>query len=157
VFWIGLQFVAAACIGFLAAEAGRVVYQSSTNTSTRHELIVAIRYRALVLGGIIGGGPVMMTSLGAGGAFSAIFSIACLGASLAVTLVCTVAWLHLVTNHGQRDIESGEIVLSLAILPFALLYVCGFLWITLGVLLVIASSGCCCLYLYRARIRTRAR
>ncbi len=153
-FWIGLQFVAAACIGYLAAEAGRVVHQNSTNVTTRRELALAVRYRALVLSCIIGGGPVMVTALSSGG-ISGTLSILCLGASLAVSLLGTIGWLHLVMNYGQRDIETGEIVLVLVILPFAFLYVCGILWITLGILFVVAAAGGG-LYLYRTRMRTRA-
>lgn len=156
-FWVGLQFVAAACVGFLATEAGRVIHQSSTNTTARRrELILALRYRGVVLGAILGGGPVMMSWLSSE-AFSLMFCIACLGASLAVTLVGSVAWLHLVRNHGQRDIESVETALVLAILPLAFLYVCGLLWITIGVVLVVAAGVCGGLYYYRARIRARAR
>ena len=153
-FWIALQFVAATSIGFLASEAGRTVYQNSSHSTTRRELMLAVRYRAMVLAAIIGGGPVMVTGLSSGG-FSAALSILCLGAGLAVALLGTVGWLHLVTNHGQRDIESGEIILVLAVLPIALLYVCGILWITLGILLVVAAAGCGGLLVYRARMRTR--
>ncbi len=148
--------IGGACVGFLGAEAGRFAFNGFTRPAQRRELTTAVRYRALVLGAMIGGGPVMTFALQDNGQFSRMFGNICLGASLALTLLYAVGWLYLVTTYGQKPVEAGELVFLVAMLPFALLYVCGILWITLGtVFLGLAAYGG--LYFYRARIRARAR
>lgn len=156
-FSIVLQIFGGACVGFLGAEAGRIAFNGVTKSLTRPELNTALRYRALLLGGIIAGGPTMMVTLGAAGEFSRTFGIVCLGASLVLTLLYAVGWLHFVTTYGQKPVESGELVFLVAMLPFAFLYVCGILWITLGTVLVLGAAGYGGLYFYRARVRARAR
>ena len=156
-FLIVLQMIGGVCIGFLGAEAGRTAFNGFTKLLTRPELTTAVRYRALLLGGIIGGGPIMMFALRDAGQFSRTFGVICLGASLVLTLLYAVCWLHLVTTYGQKPVEAGELVFMVAMLPFAFLYVCGILWITLGTVLVLGVAGCGGLYVYRVRVRARAR
>ena len=155
-FWIILQFVGAAFLGILAAEGGRAAYRRYTNTPARRELTIAVRYRAPLLAAIIGGVPVMMSAFGNDGEFSRTLSIVWFAVSFAMTLPYTAVWLHLATTWGSEQIESGELVLLLAVLPFAFLYVCGILWITLGILLVLAAVGAGGLYFYQARHRSGA-
>ncbi len=140
----------------MGAEAGRTAFNGFTKPVQRRELTTAVRYRALVLGAIIGGGPIMTFALQDTGQFSRTFGIICLGTSLVLTLLYAVGWLHLVTTYGQKPVEVGELVAMVAMLPFAFLYVCGILWITLGTALVL-GAGYGGLHYYRARVEARAR
>ncbi len=144
------------CVGFVGAEAGRIVFNAFTKSLTRRELTTAVRYRAILLGGMIGGGPTMIVALQDTGRFSHTLGSVCLTASFVLTLLHAVGWLYLVTTHGQKPIEAGELVFVIAILPFAFLYVCGILWLTLGTVLL-GAAGYGGLYFYRTRVRARAR
>ena len=140
----------------MGAEAGRIVFNGYTKSLARPELTTAVRYRAFVLGGMIGGGPTMIVALQDTGRFSHTLGSVCLTASFVLTLLHAAGWLYLVTTYGQKPVEAGELVFLIAMLPFAFLYVCGILWLTLGTVLL-GAAGYGGLYFYRTRVRARAR
>lgn len=154
---IVLQMFGGACLGLLGAELGRIAFNGATKTLARPELTTALRYRSLIFGGLVGGGPLMMFAIHDPEPFSRAFGVGCLVSSSVLSLSLAVAWLHLVTTHGQKNVEAGELILILAILPFAFLYVCGILWITLGTVLVLGVLGYGGLHFYRSRVRARPR
>ena len=86
-FLIILQMIGGSCVGFMGAEAGRTAFNGFTKPVQRRELTTAVRYRALVLGAIIGGGPIMTFALQDTGQFSRTFGMICLGASLVLTQI----------------------------------------------------------------------
>jgi hypothetical protein len=148
-------------LGFVAGVVGWFVGAHAFTRLTgfavdqRRDLTNGSRARALVLGGLIGGGVAVKLALGGSDAmgFAALLG---LGTAFVVGCAYSVSWSSSAVKFGRPLVEAVELSLFVCSVLLALLYVSGVLWITLattGACFLLAASVLAGLYIHRYRLR----